>query len=156
VSSAGARCHVGPVFAALIADSKTPVSAFQKSDGRGFFLLLESAEKNEESGRFSFLGIDSRLIIQSYGRSISISEEDHNHRGTAEGEIMGLMPSRDYRMNRADFLYHLVVFVEREGLGAIGACQLRMIVHFDHQSVGSDSNSGAGQRPHHIAFASPV
>ena len=84
------RWHVIPVFAALIADSGTPVQLFRRAMAEGSSFLFESAEKNEESGRFSFLGIDPRLIIQSYGRSISISEEDHNHRGTAEGEIIGL------------------------------------------------------------------
>jgi anthranilate synthase component 1 len=57
----------------LVADVETPVSAFKKLDRSGHSFLFESTEKNEVSGRFSFLGVEPRVIFQSKGRDISIT-----------------------------------------------------------------------------------
>ena len=63
-----------PVFTELIADAETPVSAFQKIDDGGYAFLLESVEKSEQAGRYSFVGHGPSLIFESRGRSIRISE----------------------------------------------------------------------------------
>jgi anthranilate synthase component 1 len=64
-----------PVFADLIADAETPVSAFHKlDDGDGYAFLFESVEKHDQAGRYSFVGIQPRLIIESDGRRILIDE----------------------------------------------------------------------------------
>jgi anthranilate synthase component I len=47
-----------PLIVDLVADVETPVSAFAKIDNDQPCFLFESAEKNEESGRFSFIGFD--------------------------------------------------------------------------------------------------
>ena len=57
--------NVIPVFAEFIADGETPVSAFKKLDRGGYSFLFESTEKNDVSGRFSFVGVDARVILQS-------------------------------------------------------------------------------------------
>jgi anthranilate synthase component 1 len=57
----------------LVADVETPVSAFNKLERAGHSFLFESTEKNEISGRFSFLGVEPRVIFQSKGREISIT-----------------------------------------------------------------------------------
>ncbi len=65
-----------PVVAELIADIETPVSAFAKlRQSRGGCFLFESAERNEESGRFSFIGLDPLAIFSFDGRVISITRE---------------------------------------------------------------------------------
>src|SRR6476620_1193815 len=56
------RGNVIPVFAEFIADGETPVSAFKKLDRGGYSFLFESTEKNDVSGRFSFLGVDAREV----------------------------------------------------------------------------------------------
>src|SRR5947208_10601499 len=66
--------NVIPVFAELVADGETPVSAFKKLNRSGYSFLFESTEKNDVSGRFSFVGIDPRIVIQSYGREIRIAQ----------------------------------------------------------------------------------
>jgi anthranilate synthase component I len=67
--------NVIPVFAEFIADGETPVSAFQKlSGGSAYSFLFESTEKNDVSGRFSFVGSDPRLIVQSFGREMRVSD----------------------------------------------------------------------------------
>ena len=64
--------NVIPVFAEFVADGETPVSAFKKLDRDGYSFLFESTEKNDVSGRFSFVGIEPRTVIQSYGRETRI------------------------------------------------------------------------------------
>jgi anthranilate synthase component I len=64
--------NVIPVFAEFVGDCETPVSAFKKFSHCQYSFLFESTEKNDVSGRFSFVGFDPRLVIQSYGREIRI------------------------------------------------------------------------------------
>src|SRR6476619_6305440 len=72
--------NVVPVFAEFIADGETPVSAFKKLDCGGYSFLFESTEKNDVSGRFSFVGVDPRVVLQSYGREIRIIEDGNQRR----------------------------------------------------------------------------
>ena len=69
----GRHGNVVPVFAEFIADNETPVSAFKKLEG-GYGFLFESTEKNDESGRFSFVGIDPRIVIKTHGQQLQIFE----------------------------------------------------------------------------------
>ena len=71
-----AKCgNVIPIFAEFIADNETPVSAFKKLDPQaGYSFLFESTEKNDVSGRFSFVGIDPRIVIKNYERELQIVE----------------------------------------------------------------------------------
>ena len=72
--------NVIPVFAEFIADGETPVSAFKKLDRGGYSFLFESTEKNDVSGRFSFVGVDARVVLQSYGREVRIIEDGNDRR----------------------------------------------------------------------------
>ena len=66
--------NVIPVFAEFIADNETPVSTFKKLDHGGNSFLFESTEKNDVSGRFSFVGIDPRIVIKTCGAKLQIVE----------------------------------------------------------------------------------
>jgi anthranilate synthase component I len=66
--------NVIPIFAEFIADNETPVSAFKKLDCGGYSFLFESTEKNDVSGRFSFVGIDPRIVIKTHGHELQIVE----------------------------------------------------------------------------------
>src|SRR6184192_3380152 len=72
--------NVIPLFAEFVADGETPVSAFKKLDNSGYSFLFESTEKNDVSGRFSFVGINPRIIIQSYGREIQVVDRGSEKR----------------------------------------------------------------------------
>src|SRR5213080_529152 len=72
--------NVIPVFAEFIPDGETPVSAFKKLDRGGYSFLFESTEKNDVSGRFSFVGVDARVVLQSYGREVRIIEDENDRR----------------------------------------------------------------------------
>jgi anthranilate synthase component I len=61
------RGNLIPLIVDLVADVETPVSAFSKLDNGGPCFLFESAEKNDESGRFSFIGLDPIVLSQSAG-----------------------------------------------------------------------------------------
>jgi anthranilate synthase component 1 len=56
--------NVIPVFVDFVADGETPASAYQKLDDGEPSFLFESAEQTEQSGRYSFLGFDPRLIVR--------------------------------------------------------------------------------------------
>jgi len=61
-----------PVYREILADFETPVSAFTKIDTGDYAYLLESAEKGEKMGRYSFLGSNPSLIFKSKGRRVEI------------------------------------------------------------------------------------
>ena len=81
-----------PVSAELMADTETPVAAFQKlldedPDGDGCAFLLESAESSEQIGRYSFLGNRPAAIFESRGQTVTITEQDGTRREfQAEGD----------------------------------------------------------------------
>jgi anthranilate synthase component 1 len=70
------RGNVVPVYTDWVADSETPVSAFSKLDRGGYSFLFESTEKNDVSGRFSFVGTDPEIVIRSRNDEITITEPD--------------------------------------------------------------------------------
>src|SRR5216110_2086551 len=74
------RGNVIPVFAEFIADGETPVSAFKKLDWGGYSFLFESTEKNDVSGRFSFVGVNARVVLKSSGREVRIIEDGNERR----------------------------------------------------------------------------
>ncbi|MCD6575521.1 anthranilate synthase component I [Candidatus Aerophobetes bacterium] len=65
--------NIIPLYREILADLETPVSAFMKlqsekeglEEWRSCAYLLESVEKGERLGRYSFLGIDPFLVFQS-------------------------------------------------------------------------------------------
>src|SRR4030095_16630289 len=72
-----ARAHVVPVFVEVVADDEKPGSAFKKLSSNGHRFLFESTEKNDVSGRFSFVGAEPRAVIRSYGREVRLIEHGH-------------------------------------------------------------------------------
>jgi anthranilate synthase component I len=80
------RGNVVPIFAELIADNETPVSAFKKLDCGGYSFLFESTEKNDESGRFSFVGADPRIVIRIYRHELQITELGEERRVERTGD----------------------------------------------------------------------
>lgn len=64
--------NVIPVYREMLADFDTPLSAFLKIDSGDYSYLLESVEGGEHMARYSFLGSDPSLVIQSKGRKITV------------------------------------------------------------------------------------
>jgi len=59
-----------PVWREILADLETPVSAFIKLGEGEFSYLLESVEKGEKLGRYSFLGSEPVLVFKSKGEKV--------------------------------------------------------------------------------------
>ena len=71
-----AKYNVIPVFADILADTETPVSAFLKVDSpESESFLFESVEGGERWGRYSFLGTGAKSIIRSIGDVVEICSD---------------------------------------------------------------------------------
>jgi anthranilate synthase component 1 len=69
-----ASANVIPVWTEIVADGDTPVSAFAKIGGEAPAFLLESAEQNDQVGRYSFLGAGARVMISARDKIVTITE----------------------------------------------------------------------------------
>ena len=54
-----------PIYREIKADLETPVSAFLKVARGSYSFLLESVERGEQLGRYSFIGTEPSLILRS-------------------------------------------------------------------------------------------
>lgn len=62
-----------PVYRDVVADLETPVSAYMKiAEGQKYAFLLESVEKADQVGRYSFLGANPSVVFRSRGRSVTV------------------------------------------------------------------------------------
>ncbi len=59
-----------PVYREIGADLETPVSAFLKLEPGDNAFLLESIEGGERLGRYSFLGVDPHIVIESFDGTV--------------------------------------------------------------------------------------
>ena len=75
-----------PVWCELLADAETPVSAFQKLDSGGYSFLLESAENSAQAGRYSFVGTDPRLVIETLGKIVRLTEHGQTREFTSQSD----------------------------------------------------------------------
>jgi anthranilate synthase component I len=115
-----------PVFAEFIADGETPVSAFKKLDRGGYSFLFESTEKNDVSGRFSFVGVDPRVVLECYGCEVRMIEDGNERRLETSGD-----PLDEVRklMERYQFVSHLEL--PRFAGGAVGFIGYEAIHFFE-------------------------
>lgn len=63
-----------PVYTEVLADTETPVSAFSKIAKDNSF-LLESVEKGENIGRYSFIGVNPYEIVYSIDDKVFLSDK---------------------------------------------------------------------------------
>jgi anthranilate synthase component 1 len=66
--------RVVPVWTELVADIETPVTAFAKIAGDEPAFLFESAEQDEQSGRYSILGVGAEREFVASGARFSIRQ----------------------------------------------------------------------------------
>lgn len=104
------RGNVVPIYTDWIADRETPVSAFSKLDRGGYSFLFESTEKNDVSGRFSFVGTDPAIVIRSRNDEITITEQgDTNTRKFSSDPLVELRQlMAKYRFVNVSALPHFV------------------------------------------------
>ncbi|MEK6777811.1 MAG: anthranilate synthase component I [bacterium] len=64
-----------PVYKEILADMETPVSAFRKIDQGRYSFLLESVEGGEKWGRYSFLGSEPGIILESKESEVRVTRD---------------------------------------------------------------------------------
>jgi anthranilate synthase component 1 len=117
-----------PVCTELIADAETPVSAFQKMDDGGSCFLLESVEKSDQAGRYSFVGSHPRLTFESRGRQIRITENGQVREYTTEGDPLQELEAL---MGRYRFVHSPAAGESRFLGGAVGYLSYDMVRFFE-------------------------
>src|SRR5438477_9485708 len=118
--------NVIPVFAEFVGDCETPVSAFRKFNHCPYSFLFESTEKNDVSGRFSFVGINPRVVIESYGREIRVVE-----RGTEQRFDTATDPLDEIRKLMARYQFVSRTELPRFAGGAVGFLGYEAIHFFE-------------------------
>jgi len=72
--------HIVPVYKKINADFITPVMAYLKIRDRGnYSFLLESVEKGEQVGRYSFIGQNPYRVLVAEGDNTIVKNYSHNH-----------------------------------------------------------------------------
>ena len=125
--------NVVPVFTECIADNETPVSAFKKLDSGGYGFLFESTEKNDVSGRFSFVGIDPRIVIKTYGHELQITEFGVERRIEIKGD-----PLDELRRLMARYQFVSRSELPRFSGGAVGFLGYEAIHFFEPKVPAAD------------------
>ncbi len=65
-----------PVYKEILADLETPVTAYIKiAKGKQYSFLLESVEKADQLGRYSFMGANPSMIFKAKGRTVSMTRD---------------------------------------------------------------------------------
>ena len=65
-----------PVYRRVLADLLTPISAYMKlAKGADYAFILESVEKGEKYGRYSFIGRNPDLIISSEEKNTKVYKD---------------------------------------------------------------------------------
>ncbi|MES2570695.1 MAG: anthranilate synthase component I [Verrucomicrobiota bacterium] len=117
-----------PICTELIADAETPVSAFQKIDDGDHCFLLESVEKSDQAGRYSFVGSNPRLTFESRGRRIRISENGRTCEFETERDPLHELEAL---MERYRFVPSAAAGESRFSGGAVGYLSYDMVRFFE-------------------------
>ena len=84
------QANVVPVYRTLLADTLTPVSAYEKFARGRFSFLLESASGGEKVARYSFLGSDPFMLFRARKGEVEITRGGISERFSAEDPIESL------------------------------------------------------------------
>lgn len=115
-----------PVYKELVADLETPVSAYLKLDTGRHTFLLESVEKGERVGRYSFVGMDPRVIFTASGRRIRIEEDGKVREFETQRDPLGELEALMARYKPITFS-ELPIFYG----GAVGFLTYEMVRFFE-------------------------
>ena len=130
--------NVVPVYRQLLADTLTPVSAFQKLGGADHAFLLESVTGGERIGRYSFLGSEPSSLLRATGHQVEIVRVGVV--GVPEALALRAAP-RPARFEAGDG-----PFVERHGAQRAFAFGEQAIVHEEQHDKEQDRSSQPASR----------
>ncbi|MFO7831664.1 MAG: anthranilate synthase component I [Desulfuromonadaceae bacterium] len=118
--------NIVPVYAEILADMETPVSAFKKIDRGSWSYLLESVEGGEKWGRYSILGSGDASVFRSRGEYFELlrndSEVRHGYSASPLDELEEMFSRYEPVVNAA---------LPRFFGGAVGYCAYDMVRFFE-------------------------
>ncbi|HUT54248.1 MAG TPA: anthranilate synthase component I [bacterium] len=115
-----------PVYAEILGDLETPVSAFLRMSDSDYAFLLESVEGGEKWARYSFLGAEPAVIFRSKGNRAEII------RGTRYEVIEGGKDALDHlKRLMAEYKPVAVPGLPRFVGGAVGYIAYDMVRYFE-------------------------
>jgi anthranilate synthase component 1 len=79
-----------PIYRQLLADTLTPVSAFDKLSDARYSFLLESATGGEKIARYSFLGSDPFMVFKARGADVEVTRGEKVERRRSSDPIAEL------------------------------------------------------------------
>ncbi len=80
-----------PIYQEILGDLETPVTAYLKaSRGQQYSFLLESVEKADQIGQYSFLGANPTVLFRSRGRDVSIIRRGVEERFASDNPLREL------------------------------------------------------------------
>ncbi len=122
-----------PVYRELPADLETPVSVYLKLCGSGPSFLLESVEKAEKVGRYSFLGFNPQRQIKTRGREVVLLDNGNTEiRILSEGEDpLDVVAAELARYQPVAPVHELVRGLPRFFGGAVGFMSYDMVHFFE-------------------------
>lgn len=90
---------VVPVYRDVVADLETPVTAYLKiAKGQAYSFLLESVEKADQIGRYSFLGANPSTVFRSKGRDVVLTRDGRQSSFTSDDPLEELRKiMKDYQ-----------------------------------------------------------
>ncbi len=170
---------VVPVYRQLLADTLTPVSAFQKLGAAGHGFLLESVTGGERIGRYSFLGAEPHAIIRATRNVVEVVRGGEVRRTESSDPLRNieelLAQSRPARVQGLEcfaggvvgyLAYDVVRYVENlpnappddRGLPDCYLMACDTLVVFDHvfKTINVVSNARLGGRPARQAYDEAV
>ena len=123
------KCGLGnvvPVYRQLMADTLTPVSAFQKIADGPYAFLLESASGPEEVGRYSSLGSSPFALFTGTGDRVEIRE------GETVQRVQTANPFNEFREHLSRFRLAPVEGLPRFSCGAVGYMAYDVVRFVEH------------------------
>jgi anthranilate synthase component 1 len=125
-AAAAAEGRVVPVYRELFGDSLTPVEAFRRIAAGDSSFLFESVVGGEKIGRYSFLGADPFLRIESFGNKVVVTEDARSQ------EFESPDPLRDLERLLARYRARHVPGLPRFCGGAVGYAGYDVVRYSEH------------------------
>ncbi len=115
-----------PVYREILADLETPVSAFLKISDRRYSYLLESVEGGEKWARYTFLGTNPAMVLQTRGNMVEV----RGH-GKTRRIPVGSNPLQVLKDIMAGYRPVLVKGLPRFSGGAVGYLSYDIVSYFE-------------------------
>ena len=129
--------RVVPVCCEFVADCETPVSAFRKLGGDRWSFLLESVERDERMGRYSYIGIEPFMTFEARGKKVVRVEQGKRF------EYEAVDPFADLEAWTAARHMEIVQNSQRFTAGVVGYLGFDMVRFFE-PSVGAPPPDALG------------